>query len=109
MTNRGKRKIGRNDPCPCGSGEKYKRCHGRLTVPPLGPSAGQIEAVMETLEAPHCDQADKDCRPVHNMRRLAHSLGYPESRLRVSIGAFFDTRIVRRTTAKSGGDLPAAS
>lgn len=20
--------IGRNDPCPCGSGEKYKRCHG---------------------------------------------------------------------------------
>ncbi len=20
---------GRNDPCPCGSGEKYKRCHGR--------------------------------------------------------------------------------
>ncbi len=24
-------KIGRNDPCPCGSGKKYKRCHGRLT------------------------------------------------------------------------------
>jgi len=24
-----KRKIGRNDPCPCGSGKKYKRCHGR--------------------------------------------------------------------------------
>ena len=22
-------KIGRNDPCPCGSGRKYKRCHGR--------------------------------------------------------------------------------
>ena len=22
-------KIGRNDPCPCGSGKKYKRCHGR--------------------------------------------------------------------------------
>ena len=21
-------KIGRNDPCPCGSGKKYKRCHG---------------------------------------------------------------------------------
>jgi preprotein translocase subunit SecA len=21
-------KVGRNDPCPCGSGEKYKRCHG---------------------------------------------------------------------------------
>ena len=22
------RKIGRNDPCPCGSGRKYKKCHG---------------------------------------------------------------------------------
>jgi preprotein translocase subunit SecA len=21
-------KVGRNDPCPCGSGKKYKRCHG---------------------------------------------------------------------------------
>jgi uncharacterized protein YecA (UPF0149 family) len=21
-------KIGRNDPCPCGSGRKYKKCHG---------------------------------------------------------------------------------
>lgn len=24
------RKIGRNDPCPCGSGKKYKSCHGQL-------------------------------------------------------------------------------
>jgi len=23
-------KIGRNDPCPCGSGKKYKKCHGAL-------------------------------------------------------------------------------
>ncbi|HEY4635064.1 MAG TPA: 6-hydroxymethylpterin diphosphokinase MptE-like protein, partial [Rhodospirillales bacterium] len=23
-------KVGRNDPCPCGSGKRYKRCHGRL-------------------------------------------------------------------------------
>ena len=21
-------KVGRNDPCPCGSGKKYKHCHG---------------------------------------------------------------------------------
>jgi len=25
-----KDKIGRNDPCPCGSGQKYKRCHGAV-------------------------------------------------------------------------------
>jgi len=27
---RGQRKIGRNEPCPCGSGKKYKQCHGKL-------------------------------------------------------------------------------
>ena len=25
------RKVGRNDPCPCGSGKKYKQCHGQLS------------------------------------------------------------------------------
>ena len=25
---RGEAKVGRNDPCPCGSGKKYKKCHG---------------------------------------------------------------------------------
>ncbi|MGH8168262.1 MAG: SEC-C metal-binding domain-containing protein, partial [Woeseiaceae bacterium] len=28
---RGERKVGRNEPCPCGSGKKYKQCHGRLS------------------------------------------------------------------------------
>jgi preprotein translocase subunit SecA len=22
-------KVGRNDPCPCGSGKKFKQCHGK--------------------------------------------------------------------------------
>ena len=26
---RGERKVGRNEPCPCGSGKKFKQCHGR--------------------------------------------------------------------------------
>jgi len=25
------RRVGRNDPCPCGSGRKYKQCHGKLS------------------------------------------------------------------------------
>jgi preprotein translocase subunit SecA len=25
------RKVGRNEPCPCGSGKKFKQCHGRLS------------------------------------------------------------------------------
>ncbi len=28
---RDEKKIGRNEPCPCGSGKKYKLCHGRLS------------------------------------------------------------------------------
>ncbi len=28
---RGQEKIGRNEPCPCGSGKKYKKCHGMIT------------------------------------------------------------------------------
>jgi preprotein translocase subunit SecA len=27
---RGDRKVGRNEPCPCGSGKKFKHCHGTL-------------------------------------------------------------------------------
>ena len=27
---RADRKVGRNEPCPCGSGRKYKQCHGML-------------------------------------------------------------------------------
>ncbi|QQD22183.1 preprotein translocase subunit SecA [Oceanospirillaceae bacterium ASx5O] len=28
---RDEKKVGRNDPCPCGSGKKYKHCHGTLS------------------------------------------------------------------------------
>jgi preprotein translocase subunit SecA len=28
---RATQKVGRNDPCPCGSGKKYKHCHGKLS------------------------------------------------------------------------------
>jgi preprotein translocase subunit SecA len=24
-------KVGRNEPCPCGSGKKYKACHGKIS------------------------------------------------------------------------------
>src|SRR5258708_29125228 len=37
-------KTGRNDPCPCGSGKKFKKCHGRsMTVSP------SIETVLESM------------------------------------------------------------
>ena len=33
-------KIGRNDPCPCGSGKKYKKCHGAGSPPPSSSGKG---------------------------------------------------------------------
>lgn len=51
MTKRGKKKIGRNDPCPCGSGVKYKKCHGRLSAKPLGPTPDQIKAIIDSHQA----------------------------------------------------------
>jgi preprotein translocase subunit SecA len=27
----GMARVGRNDPCPCGSGKKFKHCHGQLS------------------------------------------------------------------------------
>lgn len=51
MTQRGKKKIGRNAPCPCGSGTKYKKCHGRLSAKPIPPSPEKIQAILETHKA----------------------------------------------------------
>ena len=37
-------KVGRNDPCPCGSGRKYKKCHGQPGAPPLNVPVGSTDA-----------------------------------------------------------------
>lgn len=37
---------GRNDPCTCGSGRKFKRCHG--DVP--SPSSAEIDATIRSLD-----------------------------------------------------------
>ena len=41
-------KIGRNDPCPCGSGQKFKRCHGRpqFELPSLVASANLEKQII---------------------------------------------------------------
>lgn len=47
-------KVGRNDPCPCGSGKKYKKCcelkqkHKKLTADVVSASAPQSSATQET-------------------------------------------------------------
>jgi len=45
-------KVGRNDPCPCGSGKKYKKCHGAAGPGTAGPAAaGPKGAGPSKLEA----------------------------------------------------------
>lgn len=44
-------KAGRNDPCPCGSGKKYKQCCGRMRNPPVMPEPEWGELDREESEA----------------------------------------------------------
>jgi len=47
----GKAKVGRNDPCPCGSGLKYKKCHGKLLDRPMRPIPPEIRGMLQAHEA----------------------------------------------------------
>lgn len=40
-------KVGRNDPCPCGSGKKYKLCHGRQSKSAASPAGGAASAAAK--------------------------------------------------------------
>jgi preprotein translocase subunit SecA len=50
--------IGRNDPCPCGSGKKYKYCHGRPGAPSLStPRVGGIKGGSAQVPQPVAQSA----------------------------------------------------
>ena len=65
-------KIGRNDPCPCGSGKKYKRCcyRQRKTALPALDSGWQVELsdldelsnrVVQLIAQDRLDEAERAC------------------------------------------------
>lgn len=43
-------KVGRNDPCPCGSGKKYKKCHGRAEIGATGKIGATEEVDITEIE-----------------------------------------------------------
>jgi preprotein translocase subunit SecA len=45
--------VGRNDPCPCGSGRKYKNCHGRpgMGAPAAGAAAGNGQSAQPAAKS----------------------------------------------------------
>ena len=60
---RARPRAGRNDPCPCGSGKKYKRCHL---------SADEVEAASQRAEVrPEADEHDFDGRLVRRLNEYA--------------------------------------
>lgn len=56
-------KPGRNDPCPCGSGRKYKHCHGV----PEG-TAGELTNLVAMLHAGALDAVEQRCRALVETR-----------------------------------------
>lgn len=65
MNNRGSAKPGRNENCPCGSGEKYKRCCGRrsaLPAPRAALSRDEIGALVTLVEQERLSEAEQTVR-----------------------------------------------
>lgn len=51
MDNNSVRTVGRNAPCPCGSGKRYKECHGALEAPAAIAEPGPVPWVPHALRA----------------------------------------------------------
>lgn len=45
-------KVGRNDPCPCGSGKKYKNCHLPQERKPTGPKKFSAKVITSQPKGP---------------------------------------------------------
>lgn len=65
-----RRKIGRNEPCPCGSGKKYKRCHGSVTASAAFPF--EDPSFLEALQ-----QKREEFEATEQRRRQQQGLGRP--------------------------------
>jgi len=55
-------KIGRNDPCPCGSGKKYKKCCGATLTTGLSKNKTE-ESIQFNREIAYLGKVDKKKRP----------------------------------------------
>jgi hypothetical protein len=67
-------KIGRNEPCPCASGKKYKHCHGRVGTWPIG-SAILPEGVRASLERQEAQEHVRAAQQGHGRPIISAKLG----------------------------------
>ena len=59
--------VGRNNPCPCGSGKKYKHCHGNQTSPV---AANSMQAIPLLVQAQQLLKQGEHGRAVGALRRV---------------------------------------
>ena len=66
-------KIGRNEPCPCGSGLKYKKCHANPGGPPAGKAASAMPNLQHVLEQMRAiDESVEEALSRRGVRALHH-------------------------------------
>jgi tetratricopeptide (TPR) repeat protein len=107
--------TGRNDPCPCGSGKKYKKCHlvedeGATTAPPVAPDPEELLATgWRLFEQRRPGAAEKEFRAALALRPdWADALaGIGLARLQTgdNDGARKEFREVQRVTESVAADL----
>lgn len=87
-----KNKIGRNDPCPCGSGKKAKKCCGVPGTPQHKAESDQFERDLEYRTIKRWQQyveKNPEAKPGDTILRLA-------AKHRLSIGEPWDTQIAEQ-------------
>ena len=60
----------RNDPCPCGSGKRYKECHGKISAAPLAATTINVDALLG--EALQLHEAGNIAAAVERYGRILH-------------------------------------
>ncbi|MDA0791886.1 MAG: SEC-C metal-binding domain-containing protein [Proteobacteria bacterium] len=97
-------KIGRNDPCPCGSGKKYKRCcmakddaAARSVADPLEAFRAELEAKLATADLPGLQAAQAIVSSVatsHNAGGIAEFHGLSPADMHTLLTRPFDSAAV---------------
>jgi hypothetical protein len=101
-------KVGRNDPCPCGSGRKFKQCH--LANPEVPADRAALWLFQKVLGYGYREQFE----PIRSglARAAAEGAGHPEAAAEITNEPFlldlsvFDTGIIGRFAAERAVLLP---
>ena len=102
-------KVGRNDPCPCGSGRKFKQCH--LANPEVPADRAALWLFQKVLGYGYREQFE----PIRSglARAAADGAGHPEAASEITNEPFlldlsvFDTGILERFSSERAVLLPA--